>query len=173
MPVAVVAHAVLLFILCLSCNHTHNTLLDQGEIIALLYYCAALRITPERTQPATCTCFSGDVHDHQQLTGHCGLKLLHCQDFSKSHSHVTVSAAAPIRKNGWAVRTQPSVDVNRSDGNTVQMLRQTWDASSGNARMPGNIQGQQALASPIEAPGRLQAQLQASIEGRRDRFSHQ
>ncbi len=40
-------------------------------------------------------------------------------------------AAATVRKNGWVVRTQPSIDVNRTDGNTVQMLRDTWNKPAG------------------------------------------
>jgi hypothetical protein len=66
------------------------------------------------------------------------------------------------------VRSQPGIDTNRADGHTVQMLRQTWDKPASNIRM---TQGQQ-LAENIIQDG-LQAQLQASVVERRNKFIHQ
>ncbi len=74
----------------------------------------------------------------------------------------------PEKKRGWVVRSQPSIDTNRADGNTVQMLRQTWDRPASNIRM---TQTQQAAEDNIHDG--LQAQLQASMVERRNKFSHQ
>jgi len=73
----------------------------------------------------------------------------------------------PEKKRGWVVHSQPSIDTNRADGNTVQMLRQTWDKPASNIRI---TQGQQPAESTQYG---LQAQLQASMMERRNKLSHQ
>ena len=77
-------------------------------------------------------------------------------------------AVIPGKKRGWVIRSQPSIDTSRADGNTVQMLRQTWDKPAGNI---GMTQTQQAAED--NSHDGLQAQLQASMVERRNKFSHQ
>ena len=51
--------------------------------------------------------------------------------FTLCSGHLCV-AAAPARKHGWAVRAAPTDDAQTGAGNTVRMLRQTWDRPSNN-----------------------------------------
>lgn len=81
-------------------------------------------------------------------------------------AYILVGADTPEKKRGWVVRSQPSIDTNRADGHTVQMLRQTWDKPAGNIRM---TQGRPAENTQYG----LQAQLQASMMERQNKFTHQ
>jgi len=83
-------------------------------------------------------------------------------------AYMLAGADTPEKKRGWVVRSQPSIDTNRADGHTVQMLRQTWDKPAGNIRI---TQGQQPAENNTQYG--LQAQLQASMMERRNKFSHQ
>ena len=87
-------------------------------------------------------------------------------------THGLVHAAALAKKHGWVVRAQPSIDTNRTDGNTVQMLRQTWNKPTSNVHMRGSLATQDLQTAQNHSSG-LQAQLQASMVERRDRFSGQ
>lgn len=90
----------------------------------------------------------------------------------KAVTHGLVCAAAPAKKHGWVVRTQPSIDTNRTDGNTVQMLCQTWDKPTSNTHVTGGLATQDLQTAQTHSSG-LQAQLQASMVERQDRFSGQ
>ncbi|KAL0021382.1 hypothetical protein WJX77_010237 [Trebouxia sp. C0004] len=74
----------------------------------------------------------------------------------------------PEKKRGWVVCSQPSIDTNRTDGHSVQMLRQTWVKPATN--IPKTQSQQQA---EDEIHDGLQTQLQAIIVERRNKFSHQ
>ena len=86
-----------------------------------------------------------------------------------------VHAGAPAKKHGWVVRPQPAsgTQVDQIMGNTVQMLRQTWDRPSDQSYDSHGNQGSHASSSNDYAASRFQAQLQASMADRRGRFSHQ
>ena len=86
-----------------------------------------------------------------------------------------VCAGAPAKKYGWVVRLQPasSKQVDQTMGNTVQMLRQTWDRPSDQSYDSHGNQGSHTSSSNDYAASRIQAQLQASMADRRGRFSNQ
>ena len=81
-------------------------------------------------------------------------------------------AGVPAKRNGWTIRAQPNTQASRADqpGN-VQLLCQTWNKPSQQTQEDRISQGFQASLDHDD--GQFEAQLQASIADRRERFSYQ
>ena len=86
-----------------------------------------------------------------------------------------VYAGASAKKHGWVVRAQPASgkQVDQTLGNTVQMLRQTWDRPSDQIHNGHRNQGSHVDSSSDFAASTFQEQLQASMADRQGRFSNQ